>query len=112
MSHKSKGDQGEYEFTRAASDELRDAEAKYEVTFTVEFRPTPQRGVWYLCVAARAKGEYEALAFVSKYSNTWPNAVATSYAAFLYQCCHRTCRMVEAWHKQRELDEAAPTARG
>jgi len=106
MSSKHKGDQGEYEFTKAAYDELRDAEEYYQVIFTLALHPSAQRGVWSLVVMVRAKGEHEVMSYSNKYEATWPNAVSISYGAFLYQCCHRVVRMVEAWHRQRELDEA------
>lgn len=105
MGKHSKGDQGEYEFTKAAQDELMDAEALYQVEFQIELHPGSQRGVWTLVVLVRAKGEHELVSYSNKYSATWPNSVAISYGAFLYQCCHRVVRMVEAWHAQRELDE-------
>lgn len=106
MSSRSKGDQGEYEFTRAAYDELRDAERCYQVEFHLELEPTPQRGVWLLAVLVRAKGEDEGMAYVVKWSGAWPNSQVVSYGAFLYQATHRAVRMVEAWHAQREQDEA------
>lgn len=106
MSSKHKGDQGEYEFTRAAEDELRDCQKQYQVEITIALHPSSQRGVWTLVLIARALGEHDLLSYSNKYEATWPNAVSISYGAFLYQCCHRMVRMVEAWHAQREQDEA------
>jgi len=106
MSNKSKGDQGEYEFTKAAHDELRDAEERYQVRFDLGLHPSFQRGVWTLVIIAQAKGERDVMTYSNKYEATWPNAVAISYGAFMYQCCHRMVRMVEAWWQQRETDEA------
>lgn len=105
MSNRSKGDQGEYEFTRAATDELRDAERQYDVKFELALIPTSQRGVWELAVLVQSKGEHESWHYINRYQNTWPNSTPMSYGAFLYQCCHRVVRMVEAWHAQREKDE-------
>jgi hypothetical protein len=101
------GDRGEYEFTRAAYDELKDAERRFQVEFDIALVPTGQRGVWALVMSARAKGEGEVLMLAARYTATWPNSTAVSFGAFEYQCCHRLCRMVESWHDQRELDEAA-----
>lgn len=107
MSNKSKGDAGEYEFTRAASDELQDAERKYLVKFELALLPTDQRGVWYLAVAARAMGEHEALSYCTRWQGSWPNSTSMTYGAFLYAACHRCVRMVEAWHLDRERQEAS-----
>lgn len=105
MKGRSKSDSGEYEFTRAAYDELRDAERLFQVEFHLELIPTPQKGVWWLSVIVRAKGESEGLSYLVKWQGSWPNANTQSYGAFLYQALHRTVRMVEAWHAQREADE-------
>lgn len=107
MSNKSKGDAGEYEFTRAAYDELKEAEAAMPVEFHTELLPTAQRGVWLLVVACRAKGEYESITLVSRYMSTWPNSQVTSFGAFFYGAVHRCVRMAEAWHAERERQEAA-----
>lgn len=106
MSSRSKGDQGEYEFTKAAYDELKDAELTHLVRFTLALHPSAQRGVWSLVIMVQAKGEHEVISYSNRYEATWPNAVSISYGAFLYQCCHRVVRMVEAWSAQREQDEA------
>lgn len=99
MSSKRNSDSGEYEFTRAAYDELKDAESKYGVKFVLSLEPTGQRGVWALAVVACADSERDGLAYVSRWEGSWPNAVSVSYGAFLYAACHRCVRMVEAWHK-------------
>lgn len=102
MSAKSKGDAGEYEFTRAAYDELRDAEKKYPVSFVLSLEPTEQRGVWALSVVAVADDGADGLAYVAKWQGAWPNSMVISYGAFLYQACHRCVRCVEAWHQDRQ----------
>lgn len=112
MSVKSKGDAGEYEFTRAAYDELKDAEQRYQVEFLLDLIPTEQRGVWWLSVIARAKGEDEGLTYIAKWKGSWPNAQVVSYAAFLYGATHRCVRMVEAWYKEREAQEERRQAEG
>jgi hypothetical protein len=111
MSSKGKGDAGEYEFTRAAYDELRDAEKMYEVQFVLSLEPTGQRGVWALSVVAVSNDGSDGLAYIAKWAGTWPNSMVVSYGAFLYQACHRCCRMVEAWHKSKQ-DEARPEEAG
>jgi hypothetical protein len=109
MSKGNKGDSGEYEFTRAAYDELRDAEKQYEVTFVLSLEPTLQRGVWALSVVAAANDGRDGLAYIAKWSGSWPNSMAVSYGAFLYQACHRCTRMVEAWYADK-LAHDAPMA--
>ena len=107
MGKGNKGDGGEYEFTRAAYDELRDAEKLYDVTFVLSLEPTGQRGVWALAVVALDAEGVDGLAYVARWAGSWPNSMAISYGAFLYQACHRCCRMVEAWHKSKREEEAA-----
>lgn len=109
MGSKKAGDGGEYEFTRAAYDELRDAEKRYEVTFVLSLEPTGQRGVWALSVVAVANGGSDGLAYIAKWQGSWPNSVAVSYGAFLYAACHRCVRMVEAWHSCKLEEESAHT---
>lgn len=111
MGSKSKGDAGEYEFTRAAYDELRDAERQYACKFVLSLEPTGQRGVWALAVVAVSDDERDGLAYVARWEGSWPNAIAVSYGAFLFQACHRCVRMVEAWHAAK-LDEQRPERHG
>lgn len=95
---KKMGDAGEYEFSRAAYDELREAEKAYHVQYVLSLETTGQRGVWALSVVAVANERGDGLAYVSKWEGTWPNSMAVSYGAFLYQACHRCVRMTEAWY--------------
>lgn len=104
---KGKSDSGEYEFTRAAYDELRDAEKQYAVKFVLSLEPAGQRGVWALAVVAVADAKRDGLAYVAQWQGSWPNSVSVSYGAFLYAACHRCVRMVEAWHAAGEEEEAA-----
>ena len=106
MGHKSKGDSGEYEFTRAAYDELADAQKRYEVQFVLSLEPAGQRGVWALAVVAAPDRGDDGIAYIARWQGTWPNAVAVSYGAFLYAACHRCVRMVEAWHATRAQEDA------
>jgi hypothetical protein len=107
MGKHTKTDAGEYEFTRAAYDELRDAEASMEVKFVLSLEPTGQRGVWALSVVAVADDGSDGLAYIAKWQGSWPNSMAVSYGAFLYAACHRCVRMVEAWYQCKKLEEAA-----
>jgi hypothetical protein len=106
VGNKKSGDAGEYEFTRAAYDELRDAEKLHAVRFVLSLEPTEQRGVWALSVVACADSGADGLAYVAKWQGSWPNSVAISYGAFLFAACHRCVRMVEAWHTSL-IEEAA-----
>lgn len=112
MGRHSKGDNGEYEFTKAAYDELRDAEKQYEVRFVLSLEPTGQRGVWVLCVVASSNDESDGLAYVARWQGSWPNSIAVSYGAFLYAACHRCVRMVEAWHAAKLQEERPEKPRG
>lgn len=105
-------DNGEYEFTRAAYDELRDAEKSMEVKFVLSLEPTGQRGVWALSVVAVSDAGDDGLAYVVKWQGSWPNSMAVSYGAFLYQACHRAVRMVEAWYQTRRIEERPDGPRG
>lgn len=105
MGHKTKGDAGEYEFTRAAYDELRGAEIAMGVKFVLSLEPTGQRGVWALSVVAVSDEGNDGLAYIAKWSGSWPNSMVVSYGAFLYQACHRCVRMVEAWHQTKQEQE-------
>lgn len=109
---KSKGDAGEYEFTRAAYDELRDAEHQFGVQFELKLEPTAQRGVWLLAVGAWKPDDKAGMAYVSKWSGSWPNSQVVTYGAFLYQACHRCVRMVEAWHYDEALHDARQDSMG
>ncbi len=112
MNHKKNGDSGEYEFTRAAYDELRDAEVAMEVKFVLSLEPTAQRGVWALSVVAVSDDGEDGLAYIAKWQGSWPNSVAVSYGAFLFAACHRCVRMVEAWYASKREESAPKEARG
>jgi hypothetical protein len=112
MGKHSKGDSGEYEFTRAAYDELRDAEKAMEVRFVLSLEPTGQRGVWALSVVAVSDDGSDGLAYIAKWQGSWPNSITVSYGAFLYAACHRCVRMVEAWYQCRRVEERPEVRRG
>lgn len=95
MSSRSKGDQGEYEFTRAAWDELADAHRQMGVDFVPHFEPAAQRGVWMAEVVAWLPGTDGSDRRVAAYRALWPNSTVQSFGAFWYGCCHRIVRMVE-----------------
>jgi len=109
---RNKGDQGEYEFTRAAYDELKEAEKAMECKFVLSLEPTSQRGVWALSVVAVANDGSDGLAYIAKWAGSWPNSVAISYGAFLYAACHRCVRMVEAWYQTKRVEERPDAPRG
>lgn len=91
-----KGSSGEYAFTRAAYDEMRDSEVRYATKWSIDLGGTFQKGVWSLRVTAVAlTGDCEGRV-VAAYEANWPNSQVGSFASFLYQCTHRVARMVEA----------------
>lgn len=95
MSNRQKGDQGEYEFTRAAYDELREAGHSLGTEFVTHLQPTGNRGVWELTVVGWKPEADGADRRLASYTMTWPNSTPQSFGAFLYSCCHRCVRMVE-----------------
>lgn len=105
MSHHSKGDRGEYEFTRAATDTLNDVEKACEVVISTDLQISKQRGVLALVMHAVAKGGGDGLTYVATYQADWPNAYAVSFAAFYFQCAHRLARMVEAWYQEKAAEK-------
>lgn len=94
-SSRKKGDQGEYEFTRAAWDELRDSQANFRVEYDVTLHPTKRPGVWELSIVAWRLGQEAQEWGYCSYRAEWPNAQVQSYGAFLYGACHRIVRMTE-----------------
>lgn len=99
---KHKGDQGEYEFTRAAYDELAEAQVEFGVKFRIDLSMTKQRGVWSLAIIAEMPEPGSVVGIVGRYEATWPNATAVSYGAFLYASAHRLVRMLEAHQRATE----------
>lgn len=104
MGRYGKGDQGEYEFTRAATDTIEDVERGCGVHVVCDIRPTPQRGVLALCMHAVDRKGTEGVTYIATYESSWPNSVATSFAAFYYQSAFKLARMVEAWYQARPED--------
>lgn len=101
MSNRSKSDAGEYEFTRAAADTLRDTERACGVLIHTDLRLTAQKGVLALVMIAVDGASEEGVSYVTKYTDTWPNSRASSFAAFYFQCSYKLARMVEAWYQAR-----------
>lgn len=107
--HTARGDSGEYAFTRAAYDEVMDAEIAYDVEFLITLQPTRSKGVWLLTTAVLYRGGRREDGPVVSYAASWPNSTVQSFGAFLYGAHHRTCRMVEAWYNTRmESEREAP----
>jgi hypothetical protein len=105
LSNKSKGDAGEYEFTRAAWDELMDAHRSMGVDFVPSIETTEQRGVWRISVRAWKAGSNGRDNRIASYEANWPNSTVQSFGAFFYGCCHRTVRMVEMALKAETKEE-------
>jgi len=84
-------------FVVAANDEMRDSQAQWNVVWEVRITPAFSRHVLGVRVTVydNARGTQETA--VVKYENHWPNSTASTWEAFLYQCYHRTARMVENW---------------
>lgn len=105
MTTKNKGDRGEYEFTRAAYDELEDCQLANGVTIGLILEPASQKGVWRLIIVATAGAEGHSKRQVARYEALWPNAVSQSYASFLYSAVFRIARMIESWAQGDEVWE-------
>lgn len=102
-----KGDGGEYEFTRAAYDELKDAEKRLKVKFGCVLLPGEVKGIWQLVVQAYPMEGLHQEHPICSYSATWPNSVSQTFAAFLYGATHRVVRMAEAWAVQETIAREA-----
>ena len=105
MSNRSKGDQGEYEFTRAAWDELADAHRSMAVDFVPHVEPAAARGIWRISIVAWKPSEDGSDRRIAAYEALWPNSTVQSFGAFFYGCCHRTVRMVEMGLKAETPEE-------
>ena len=101
---------GAYEFTRAAHDELADCMHKYKVACAVALLPAQERGFWLLVVEAFDLDQIASERPVCSWQGYWPNAGVQSFEAFLYSASHRLVRMVEAWAAQDTAREVAATA--
>lgn len=84
-------------FTRAAEDEKRDSEYLWLVSWRMELLDTEQRGVYCLIITVRNLEDRPTAKPVVTYAANWPNSTAISFAAFLYQCSHKTYNMVQEW---------------
>ena len=88
---------GEQDFSRAAHDEMADAELNYGVVFNTRLSPSLQRGVWALeTTVYLAEDQHHRRALVRQV-DYWPSAATISFAAQLYQHLHKTARMAENW---------------
>lgn len=103
---KAKGDGGEYSFTRAAYDEVRDCELAHAVHFDVRMETGYQKGIWCLRVTAQGLLDDDGGRQIARWEGTWPNSTAQSYAAFLYTAVHRVARMVEDYRTDAAKREA------
>lgn len=90
-------DRGEYEFTRAAYDELRDLEVSLGLYTTVCLSPTEQKGVWRLELTTWTIQERPGRSPVATYKAFWPNVESQTFGACFYAASHRQARMCEAW---------------
>lgn len=99
---KVKGDAGEYEFTRAAYDELADLERQTGLKSGIILLPGEVKGIWRLVVSAHDPSGPLVEHPVCSWSGTWPNSVSQTFACFLYAACHRVVRMAEAWSATAE----------
>lgn len=95
MSLKSKGDQGEYEFTRGAWEEQSHAEREFGVECVIHLEQTKQRGVYELTISAWKPTPDGLDTRLSSYVNTWPGSSPQSFGAFLYSSMYKLMRMVE-----------------
>lgn len=106
--YKRKTDNGEIEFTRAAYDTLEDYQEDYQVVTAHTIWPTSQRGVLAFVASVRLARATAADRPIVTQTDYWPSATELSWAAFWFQHCFKTARMVESWmlaEKQRERGE-------
>jgi len=96
-SHKKKTDHGELEFTRAAYDTLEDYQQDYKVVTRHSVWTTEQRGVLAFVATVRKADQESSERPIITQTDYWPSATDLSWAAFWFQHCFKTARMVEAW---------------
>lgn len=108
--HKSKGDRGEVEFTRAAYDTLEDYQESYGVATRHSVWLTEQRGVLAFVASVRKKGHPSTERPIIVHTDYWPSATDLSWAAFWFQHCFKTARMVEAWALEEKKNRAEQKA--
>lgn len=101
-----KGGNGDEAFSRAAYDEQRDSEVSNGVRWTLCVGTSFQKGVWAFRTTVYATVERRGARPVVTLEESWPNARAGSFAAFLYQHNHKVARMVEAWALDSAKGEA------
>lgn len=95
-----------YEFTRAAWDEMRDAEFSLSMVGEIRLDTTSQKGVWLLYVAFAAIERPTSDGVVCSWSGSWPNSMAQTFEAFLYSAVHRAVRMAEQYRLDEEKHAA------
>jgi hypothetical protein len=94
--NRAKSGAGAYEFTRAAYDELADAQKQYKLQFIIALLPDEQKGIWVLHVEGHDMSSDAAGRPVVSWTGRWPNSMLQTFEAFLYGACHRVVRMSEA----------------
>lgn len=95
--YKKKTDNGEIEFTRAAYDTLEDYQQEQGVVTAHTVWPTEQRGVLAFVASVRLNKATATDRPIVTQTDYWPSATDLSWAAFWFQHCFKTARMVEAW---------------
>lgn len=100
-----------YTFSRAAYDELRDAEIDRRMHIGISIEPTGQRGVWTCRVSAWPIEGQPGGRTACGWEGAWPNSQGQSWEAFLYAAVHRVARMCEEYRLDEERRAAGKANR-
>lgn len=103
----SERDNGEIEFTRAATDAVLDVSTDLGMEHLTRMHLTSRRGVleYQVLFFHPSVGQHHRV--VVSVSQEWPNANGNSYGAFFFQLCQKATLMARAWHINWQEEERA-----
>lgn len=112
MSSKRSGGWGDYEFTRAAYDEQRNAEREFSCWIEIRMTTTFQRGVYELVLESKPLLEHD-FHLHHSVKATFPSSDVVGLPSMLYQQMYKLCRMLDNANDDAQRQRAKyPWARG
>lgn len=103
----SERDNGEIEFTRAATDAILDVTTELGMEHLTRMHLTGRRGILEYQVLFFHPSTKRHLEVVVAMSQEWPNANGNSFGAFYFQLCQKATLMARAWHISWQDEERA-----
>lgn len=100
MKYERKRDNGEYEFTRAADEVLRDAMEEYQLIHRLQLHASDQRGVFAFHLSGRPKEDPDAKVPAVNVVNYWPSSTPESFGAFMFQLAMKYALMAMMWRQE------------